>query len=122
MRDSVERSASRALSESSNAIDMLFLGDPIDAEEAYRIGLINRLTEKGRGAEGSQAAGCRSTRSAGRSALRLPSARFGAECRWIQISAIDLEFFMVNTIYGTEDKHEGIAAFLEKRDAKFKGR
>jgi enoyl-CoA hydratase/carnithine racemase len=39
-----------------------------------------------------------------------------------QVSAIDLEFFMVNTIYGTEDKHEGIAAFLEKRDAKFKGR
>src|ERR1700760_1865624 len=31
----------------STALDILFLGDPIDAQEAHRIGLINRLTEKG---------------------------------------------------------------------------
>jgi 1,4-dihydroxy-2-naphthoyl-CoA synthase len=29
---------------------------------------------------------------------------------------------LVTTIYGTEDKQEGIGAFLEKRKADFKGR
>ena len=36
--------------------------------------------------------------------------------------AIKYEGFVVSTIYQTEDKQEGINAFLEKRPARFKGR
>jgi enoyl-CoA hydratase/carnithine racemase len=36
-------------------------------------------------------------------------------------SAIEFETFLVSTIYTTKDKHEGISAFLEKREAKFTG-
>ena len=36
-------------------------------------------------------------------------------------SAIDYERFIVSSIYQTADRKEGIGAFLEKRDAKFKG-
>jgi hypothetical protein len=39
-----------------------------------------------------------------------------------QASAIEFERFLVTAIYGTEDKNEGIGAFLEKRNAIFKGR
>jgi enoyl-CoA hydratase/carnithine racemase len=100
---------------------MLFLGDPIAAEEAHRIGLINRLTEKG-GAlqEAKRLASIYEKRGPLSLAFAKRAVRRGMQMD--QNSAIDLEFFMVNTIYGTEDKHEGIAAFLEKRDAKFKGR
>ena len=35
---------------------------------------------------------------------------------------LEFETFLVTSIYGTEDKQEGISAFLEKRKAKFKGR
>jgi enoyl-CoA hydratase/carnithine racemase len=105
----------------SNALDMLFLGDPIAAEEAHRIGLINRLTEKG-GAlqEAKRLASIYEKRGPLSLAFAKRAVRRGMQMD--QNSAIDLEFFMVNTIYGTEDKHEGIAAFLEKREAKFKGR
>jgi hypothetical protein len=34
-------------------------------------------------------------------------------------SGLELETFLVTTIYGTEDKNEGISAFLEKREASF---
>jgi enoyl-CoA hydratase/carnithine racemase len=37
-------------------------------------------------------------------------------------SGLEFETFLVTTIYGTEDKQEGISAFLEKRKADFKGR
>ena len=37
-------------------------------------------------------------------------------------SGLEFETFLVTTIYGSEDKQEGIAAFLEKRKANFKGR
>ena len=37
-------------------------------------------------------------------------------------SAIEFERFLVTAIYGSEDRREGIGAFLEKREAKFKGR
>lgn len=36
-------------------------------------------------------------------------------------SGLEFETFVVSTIYGTADKHEGISAFLEKRKATFKG-
>lgn len=36
-------------------------------------------------------------------------------------SGLDFETMTVTTIYGTEDKQEGISAFLEKRKANFKG-
>ena len=39
-----------------------------------------------------------------------------------QASGIEFETFLVTTIYGTEDKQEGISAFLEKRTARFKGK
>jgi len=37
-------------------------------------------------------------------------------------SAIEFERFLVTAIYNTDDKNEGIGAFLEKREATFKGR
>jgi enoyl-CoA hydratase/carnithine racemase len=37
-------------------------------------------------------------------------------------SAVEFERFLVTAIYGSEDRREGIGAFLEKREAKFKGR
>jgi len=105
----------------AHALDILFAADPIDAAHAYRIGLINRLTPKG----GALAAAKTLIEVyAQRAPLSLALVKRAVH-RGMQMdlaSGIELETFIVTTIYGTEDKQEGISAFLEKRAARFKGK
>jgi enoyl-CoA hydratase/carnithine racemase len=104
----------------ANALEMLFSADPIDAREAFRIGLINRKTERG-GA--LQQALEMAAVYAERAPLSLAFAKRAVR-RGMQMdlaSGIDLETFMTTCIYGTADRREGITAFLDKRKAEFKG-
>lgn len=105
----------------AHALDILFSADPIDASEAYRIGLINRLTPKG---EALTAAKALTKTYAQRAPLSLALVKRAVR-RGMQMdlaSAIEFETYLVTTIYGTEDKQEGISAFLEKRAPQFKGK
>lgn len=105
----------------AKALELLFSAESIDAAEAHRIGLINRLVPQG----GALLA---AKEMVGVYAQRAPfSLGFvkRAVYRGMQMdldSALEFETFLVSTIYGTEDKQEGISAFLEKRQAVFKGR
>lgn len=104
----------------ANALDILFAANPIDAQEAYRIGLINRLVPRG---EALDAAKGLVKVYEQRAPLSLAFVKRAVH-RGMQMdlaSAIEFETFLVTTIYGTEDKQEGISAFLEKRTAQFKG-
>jgi enoyl-CoA hydratase/carnithine racemase len=105
----------------AHALDILFAADPIDAAQAYRIGLINRLTPKGGALDGAKAL---INIYAQRAPLSLALVKRAVH-RGMQMdlaSALELETFLVTTIYGTEDKQEGISAFLEKRMARFQGK
>ncbi len=104
----------------AHALEMLFAAEPVDAEHALRIGLINKRTANGTALE-------EALKMADHYATRAPLALAfvkRAVHRGIQMdlaSAIEFETMLVTTIYGTQDKAEGISAFLEKRQAKFKG-
>lgn len=105
----------------AHALEMLFAAEPIDAAHAHRIGLINRLAPKG-GALGEAKA--MAALYATRAPLSLAFVKRAVH-RGMQMdlaSAIEFETFLVTTIYGTQDKQEGITAFLEKRPAAFRGR
>lgn len=105
----------------AHALDILFSAEPIAASEAHRIGLINRLVQKGGALDAAKAL---VSVYAQRAPLSLAFAKRAVH-RGMQMdlaSGIELETFLVTTIYGTEDKQEGISAFLEKRTAQFKGR
>jgi enoyl-CoA hydratase/carnithine racemase len=105
----------------ANALEMLFAAEPINAEEAHRIGLINRLTPKG----GALIEAKRMVQIyEKRAPLSLAFVKRAVH-RGMQLdlaSGLEFETFLVSAIYGTEDKQEGMSAFLAKREAKFKGR
>jgi enoyl-CoA hydratase/carnithine racemase len=105
----------------SYALQILFAAEPLPAQDAYRMGLINELTAKGEALAGAmKTAELYATRAPLSLALLKRAVHRGMQMDLA--SGLEFETFLVSTIYGTEDKQEGISAFLEKRKADFKGR
>jgi enoyl-CoA hydratase/carnithine racemase len=103
------------------AAEMLFTGKMIDAQEAWRIGLVNKVTpleelmpEARKMAEAICEAGPLAVRCA--KELMIRSQGMGLE------DALRLEDDFQTYILNTEDCREGFAAFAEKRKPKWKGK
>jgi enoyl-CoA hydratase/carnithine racemase len=105
----------------ANALELMFSAEPIDAAEAHRIGLVNRLVLAGSAVNEAQAMVAVYEKHAPLS-LALIKRAVHQGIQMDLASGLELETLLVTTIYGTEDKNEGISAFLEKREASFKGR
>jgi len=104
----------------ANALEMMFDADPMDAENAYRIGLINKLVPKGSALEvAKERVEHYATRAPQSLAFIKHTVHTGMQMDLT--SSLDYESFIVSTIYETKDRREGIGAFLEKRKAKFTG-
>lgn len=105
----------------AKALELMFSAETIGAAEAHRIGLVNRLVPTGEALEEARAmAAVYEKRAPLSHALIKRAVHQGMQMDLA--SGVEFETFLVTTIYGTEDKHEGISAFLEKREAAFKGR
>ena len=104
----------------ANALQILFGAESIAAEEAYRIGLLNRLTEKGKALDQALSlVKLYETRAPLSLALVKRAVYEGLDMSLP--AAIQFEKVLVSAIYATQDKREGISAFLDKRPANFKG-
>ena len=103
------------------AMEMILTGDFIDAQEAYRIGLVNRVFPHEKLME-------KAMELAEKIASRPPLAvRYAKEAvnrsqEGDSASGFALESYLHALSCTTEDKKEGVAAFLEKRKGKFKGK
>jgi enoyl-CoA hydratase/carnithine racemase len=103
-----------------NALDILFSGDPVDAQRAQSMGLLNRLTPKGGAlATAKELARVYATRAP--LSLQFSKRAVYAGMQMPLAEAIEFEGFLVNTIYVSNDKREGIVSFLEKRPPRFTG-
>jgi enoyl-CoA hydratase len=102
------------------AIELLLTGAMIDAQEAYRIGLVNRVVPAERLlAETEQL--LRTILENGPLALRACLEAVDAGLDMTVDEALLLEANLFGLLSGTADMREGTRAFLEKRKAEFKG-
>lgn len=104
-----------------SANELMFTGDHIGADEALRLGIVNRVVQQDELMDATMAL---ATKIASRSPLVLKLLkRTIQEGRDMPLGpALAHERAMISLVRDTEDSVEGCAAFLEKRQPKFDGR
>lgn len=103
------------------AMEMILTGDFIDAEEAYRIGLVNKIFPHEELMEKAMEL-AKKIASRPPLAVRYAKETVNRSLEGSTVSGFALESFLHALSCTTEDKKEGVSAFLEKRKGKFKGR
>ncbi|MFQ5790043.1 MAG: enoyl-CoA hydratase/isomerase family protein [Acidobacteriota bacterium] len=103
------------------ALQMILTGEPIDAAEAYRIGLVNRVVPRGELLEAARALLQKVLRN-GPLAVRNALIAVDRGLDGSSEEGLALEASLFGVLCGTEDLREGMRAFLEKRPAEFKGK
>ena len=103
------------------AMEMILTGDPLDAQRAYDLGMVNRLVD-------SDAVVTTAVELAGKIAASAPLAVWASR-RVVLASAYasdDALIAMTNEEFGailqSEDTKEGLTAFIEKRPPRWQGR
>lgn len=105
----------------AKAKEIMFTAEPLTAEEAARIGLVNHVVPTGEGLAAARILAQKIARFSLQPLKRIKQAvNQGMELGMEE--AIDLEANLFCEVFQTEDAAEGIRAFIEKRPPHFKHR
>lgn len=104
----------------SRAKEILYTGDPIGAEEAYRVGLANKVVPADKLMDTAREL---AEKLAGKAPLSMQMAKsiINTSMNMDMTSALDFEIEGVALLFSTRDFKEGTRAFLEKRKPAFTG-
>jgi enoyl-CoA hydratase len=103
------------------AKELLFTGKNIDAEEAYKIGLVNKVVDDDKLMETAQKlAGQIAGKSTVQTAFIKSLVNKGTDIDINTACALEISYF--SSSFSTKDQKEGMKAFLEKRKPEFKGK
>lgn len=99
------------------ALEMILDGNPVDADKAFQIGLVNKVVDEGKTVKTSREWLQRIIKKSPigiRKAIQSVHAAYPNRAQGFQDEAR-----LFGQLFGTEDAREGLAAFLEKRNPGF---
>jgi enoyl-CoA hydratase/carnithine racemase len=106
----------------ARALELVFMAETIDAKEADRIGLVNRVVPADRLMTAAKEMAAKISQNSP-IALGFAKAAIYRGYNETDIAAqMDYEAYVESVLFNTEDFQEGIKSFMEGRAAKFKGR
>lgn len=105
----------------AKAAELIFSGEIVDAPEALKIGMVNKVVPQDDLLPTSWELAIRIARNA---PIPVAFAKRGLQNfqKWDLAQAVDYEAYVLGVVMNSEDVREGFAAFLEKRNPVFKGR
>ncbi len=105
----------------ARAKELIFTADILDAREAERIGLVNRVVAPDKLLEEAKALADKIA-SRGPIAIRLAKSAINKGCEMDLDTGLAYEVESVSMAFSTKDSKEGMKAFTERRKPEFKGR
>jgi enoyl-CoA hydratase len=103
------------------AMELALTGDPIDAERAYELGLVNRLAEPGGAVDAALELAAAIARN-GPLALEATKATLQQQADWTETEFWQRQAELAEPVMRSEDAREGATAFAEKREPVWQGR
>jgi len=103
------------------AKQLLLFGEELSAQEAHRIGLVNKVVDGTQLTAEVTAWADRLAQGATRG-IAAAKVMLNQALDVDRAAAFNAEALLVDQVAGTDDVAEGVAAFLEKRDPQFRGR
>ncbi len=103
------------------ALELILTGEPIDAREAHRIGLVNRVVPQAEFAAAVETL-ARTILTRGPAALRFAMQAVHEGLQMTLEEGLSMEAALFGLSCATEDMREGTRAFVEKRKPVFRGR
>ena len=105
----------------AKACELIFSGEVIDAEEAFKLGMVNKVVAHDDVMETVKKMAERMAKNA---PIPIAFAKRGLQnfYKWDLVQALDYESYVLGVTMKTEDIKEGFTAFLEKREPNFKGK
>jgi len=106
---------------STRALEMILTGDMVSAEEAFRIGLVNKVFPQAELLNKTHEIAAKIV-SKGQQAIRFALKAVKATDNLSLVEGLNYEASLFALVCGTEDFKEGTEAFVEKRKPQFKHR
>jgi enoyl-CoA hydratase len=103
------------------AMELALTGDPIEAERAHELGLVNRLAEPGGAVDAALELAAAIARN-GPLALAATKATLQQQFDWNESEFWQHQGELAEPVMGSEDAREGATAFAEKREPVWRGR
>jgi enoyl-CoA hydratase/carnithine racemase len=103
------------------AMELALTGDPIDAERAHELGLVNRLAEPGEAVDVAVDLAAAIARN-GPLALEATKATLQQQVDWTDAEFWQRQAELAEPVMRSQDAREGATAFAEKREPVWQGR